>query len=215
MKTMLGRVASFAIVVVAAGCAPYFPAEGAVQFEKSYPEVPLVKTGWELKAGHKTERAILAAGCFWGVEARFREVPGVVATAVGYTGGHTERPTYKQVCNTNTGHAEAIMIEFDPSAVTYSQILAIFWDIHNPTTMNRQGPDVGSQYRSAIYVLNDDQKTEALESKTSFQRKFSSPIVTEITKSSKFWPAETYHQQYHQKTGTAACPIDTGNRKSG
>ena len=149
----------------------------------------------------KMEKAIFAAGCFWGVEAAFRKINGVVDTRVGYTGGHTENPSYKEVCSHTTGHAEAVEVTYDPSIVSYKDLLNGFWKIHNPTTLNRQGPDVGSQYRSAIFYLNEEQKQQALDSKEEQEQseRFKRPIVTEITEATEFWEAEGYHQQYFEK----------------
>jgi peptide-methionine (S)-S-oxide reductase len=161
------------------------------------------------KGGEGMEKATFAAGCFWGVEASFRKVNGVVDATVGYTGGHTENPTYKQVCTDRTGHAEAVMVEYDPSIVTYDQLLDVFWNIHDPTTPNRQGPDVGSQYRSAIFYHDEDQEAKAVESKEKLQKsgKFRRDIVTEITPASTFYRAEEYHQRYYEKHGLAGCAV--------
>jgi peptide-methionine (S)-S-oxide reductase len=155
----------------------------------------------------KTEKALFAAGCFWGVEAAFRRVDGVVATTVGYSGGATQSPTYEQVCSGRTGHAEAVEVIYDPSRVTYDELLEVFWESHDPTTLNRQGPDVGEQYRSAIFFLNPRQETAARESKEALNAasRFKRPIVTEITAASTFWPAEDYHQQYFEKRGISHC----------
>lgn len=149
----------------------------------------------------ETKKAIFAAGCFWGVESKFRKVKGVISTRVGYTGGAFTNPSYKDVCSHKTGHAEAIEITFDPSVVSYDELLDVFWSIHDPTTLNRQGPDVGSQYRSAIFYLNDDQKEKAELSKLKLEesKRFKNPIVTQIVPASKFWKAEEYHQQYNEK----------------
>jgi peptide-methionine (S)-S-oxide reductase len=147
------------------------------------------------------QKAIFAAGCFWGVEANFRKVEGVISTRVGYIGGQFTKPTYKDVCSHKTGHAEAVEISFDPSKVSYDELLDIFWSNHDPTTVNRQGPDVGSQYRSAIFYLNSEQKDKALSSKTKLEasKRFKKPIVTQIIPASAFWEAEEYHQQYVEK----------------
>ncbi|MFX1575340.1 MAG: peptide-methionine (S)-S-oxide reductase MsrA [Promethearchaeota archaeon] len=147
------------------------------------------------------QRAIFAAGCFWGVEANFRKIKGVVSTRVGYTGGHFTNPTYKDVCSHKTGHAEAIEITYDPSKVTYDELLDVFWSIHDPTTLNRQGPDVGTQYRSAIFYLDSEQKEKAENTKTRLEdsKRFKNPIVTQIVPASDFWQAEDYHQQYVEK----------------
>jgi len=148
-----------------------------------------------------TQKAIFAAGCFWGVEANFRKIEGVVSTRVGYTGGHFSNPTYKKVCSHKTGHAETVEITFDPSKVSYDDLLEIFWSIHDPTTLNRQGPDIGDQYRSAIFYLNKEQreKAESLKAKLEASKRFKNPIVTQIVSASDFWQAEEYHQQYVEK----------------
>jgi peptide-methionine (S)-S-oxide reductase len=159
----------------------------------------------------KTEQATFAAGCFWGVEAEFRNIPGVIATTVGYTGGRTERPTYEQVCSHTTGHAEAVLVEFDPEQVSYEQLLEAFWQGHDPTQLNRQGPDIGDQYRSAIFFHSPEQETAAKASKEAAQARFSKPIVTEITEAPTFWPAEDYHQRYLEKRGLATCAITVSN----
>src|SRR5579862_3457100 len=153
------------------------------------------------------EKATFGAGCFWGVEAAFRQTPGVLATTVGYSGGHHPDPTYKDVCSGRTGHAEAVEVQYDPSKVTYDDLLKVFWDNHDPTTLNRQGPDVGEQYRSAIFFHSQRQKEEAEAEKNRLQEsgEFSKRIVTQITPASLFTPAEEYHQQYVEKGGRAAC----------
>lgn len=153
----------------------------------------------------KTETATFAAGCFWGVEAAFAEIDGVVETAVGYTGGRTTNPTYKEVCGDGTGHAEAVEVKFDPAQISYEQLLDAFWEMHDPTTLNRQGPDWGSQYRSAIFFHTAEQERAAQESKARAAGRFRKPIVTEITPASEFYRAEEYHQKYFQKHGGAAC----------
>ncbi|MCE9555271.1 MAG: peptide-methionine (S)-S-oxide reductase MsrA [Planctomycetes bacterium] len=155
------------------------------------------------------DTATFAAGCFWGVEAAFRQIPGVTATAVGYTGGNTPSPTYEQVCTDRTGHAEVVQVEFDPQKVSYQQLLDVFWSNHNPTTLNRQGPDVGSQYRSAIYYHTPEQQVaaEASKQQQNASGRFGRPIVTEITPASTFHRAEEYHQQYLEKRGQASCHI--------
>ena len=147
------------------------------------------------------EVATIGAGCFWGVEVTFRKVKGVISTRVGYTGGHFENPTYEDVCSHKTGHAEAIEIIYDPSIVTYEGLLNLFWKMHDPTTLNRQGWDVGTQYRSAIFYHNDFQKAEALASKEKIKKSgiYKKEIVTEIVPASKFYEAEEYHQQYNEK----------------
>jgi peptide-methionine (S)-S-oxide reductase len=151
------------------------------------------------------ERATFAAGCFWGVESAFRQLPGVVATAVGYTGGHTENPTYKEVCSARTGHAEAVTVEFDPAEISYEQLLDLFWDLHDPTQLNRQGPDYGSQYRTAIFTYGPEQEKIAKASKERLGKsgRFRKPVVTEIVPAPMFYMAEDYHQQYFEKRGVA------------
>jgi peptide methionine sulfoxide reductase msrA/msrB len=157
----------------------------------------------------KTETATFAAGCFWGVEATFRQIKGVKATAVGYSGGHTDGPTYADVCNDRTGHAEAVEVEYDPQAVTYDQLLKVFWENHDPTTKNRQGPDFGTQYRSVIFYHTPEQKAAAEASKAALAKsgKYSREIVTEIVPAAKFWKAEDYHQQYLEKRGLSSCHL--------
>ena len=150
-----------------------------------------------------TERATFGAGCFWGVEAEFRKVDGVVEAAVGYSGGTTKSPTYKDVCSGATGHAEVIEVEYDPSKVSYEELLEVFWKNHDPTTPNRQGWDVGTQYRSAIFYHSPEQKAAAQASKEKAQERFKKPIVTEITSASEFYRAEEYHQRYFEKNRLA------------
>ncbi|MFX0037202.1 MAG: peptide-methionine (S)-S-oxide reductase MsrA [Candidatus Hermodarchaeota archaeon] len=149
----------------------------------------------------KIGKAIFAAGCFWGVEANFRKVEGVISTRVGYIGGSFTEPTYKDVCSHKTGHAEAVEVIYDPNKVTYDDLLDVFWSIHDPTTLNRQGLDVGTQYRSAIFYLNEEQKEKAEKSKAKIEssKRFKKPIVTQIVPVSDFWQAEEYHQQYVEK----------------
>ncbi|MFX1339741.1 MAG: peptide-methionine (S)-S-oxide reductase MsrA [Promethearchaeota archaeon] len=147
------------------------------------------------------EKAIFAAGCFWGIEAAFRKIEGVISTRVGYIGGHFENPTYEDVCSHKTGHAEAVEVTYDPSIISYKELLEVFWKIHDPTTLNRQGWDVGTQYRSAIFYHNEEQKAEALASRERMNKSgiYKKKIVTEIVPASKFYEAEEYHQQYHEK----------------
>ena len=149
----------------------------------------------------KMEKAVFAAGCFWGVEAIFQELDGVIDTTVGYTGGETESPTYREVCNKDTGHAEAIEIIYDPAKVSYGELLTYFWRLHDPTTMNRQGPDRGPQYRSAVFYYTPEQKAAAEKVKAEAQKKWKKPIVTEITAGVTFYPAEGYHQDYFKNRG--------------
>lgn len=153
--------------------------------------------------------ATFAAGCFWGVEEAFRELPGVISTTVGYTGGTLKNPTYQDVCSGRTGHAEALEVEFDPARVSYLELLAVFWKSHDPTTMNRQGPDVGTQYRSAIFYHDAEQEKEARESKTILEKTgiFKRPIVTEIVPASEFYRAEDYHQRYFERRGIRSCHL--------
>ncbi len=143
--------------------------------------------------------ALFGAGCFWGVEEYFQKLPGVIQTKVGYSGGKTKNPTYESVCYENTGHAEVLEIQFDNKIITYEELIGYFWKCHDPTTIDRQGPDVGSQYRSAIFYLNDEQKKIAEKSKIKYQSNFNNNIVTEITKADKFYLAEEYHQNFIQK----------------
>jgi peptide-methionine (S)-S-oxide reductase len=154
-----------------------------------------------------TEVATFAAGCFWGVEDVFRHEPGVVATAVGYTGGKTTSPTYKQVCYDNTGHAEAVQVEFDPRQTSYTKLLVLFLDIHDPTTLNRQGPDVGDQYRSAVFFHGAAQEAAARAElkRLGASGELDRPVVTAVVAAPVFWPAEGYHQQYVEKGGRASC----------
>lgn len=149
------------------------------------------------------EKATFAAGCFWGVEAAFRRVKGVTSTAVGYTGGGVKNPSYEDVCSGTTGHAEAVQVEYDPSQVSYDDLLEVFWSSHDPTTLNRQGPDIGEQYRSAIFFHNSEQKTQSESSKEKIQKsgRYKIPIVTEVTSAPEFYRAEDYHQQYFEKRG--------------
>jgi peptide-methionine (S)-S-oxide reductase len=154
-----------------------------------------------------TEKATFAAGCFWGVEVEFRNTPGVTDAQVGYVGGHADGPTYQDVCSGATGHAEAVEVTFDPSEISYADLVDRFWSLHDPTQMNRQGWDVGSQYRSAIFTHSPEQAEVAAESKARAQTQFPSPIATEIVPATTFWPAEEYHQRYLVKNGRATCRI--------
>jgi|AGTN01.2.fsa_nt_gi methionine-S-sulfoxide reductase len=159
--------------------------------------------------GKKLEKATFGAGCFWHVEDAFMNVPGVVSTEVGFEGGHTENPSYKDVCTHTTGHAEVTEVTYDPSKVSYEDLLNVFWNIHDPTTPNRQGPDIGGQYRSVIFFHDKEQEETAKASKEKMEKsgKFRRPIVTQIVPAQKFWRAEEYHQKYFQKTGQRACGI--------
>ncbi len=173
------------------------------------------------KSGEKVsnmnhKKAIFGAGCFWGVEAVFQELEGVVSTSVGYMGGNTENPSYQDVCYTETNHAEVCQIIYDPNIISYTDLLSVFFSLHDPTTLNRQGPDVGTQYRSAIFYNDEDQKARALDALKQIEDEnfFTRPIVTEITKAMTFYKAEDYHQKYYQNKGiTPHCGIGVVNIK--
>jgi peptide-methionine (S)-S-oxide reductase len=156
-----------------------------------------------------TEKATFGGGCFWGVEAAFRQVEGVTATAVGYMGGTMENPTYRDVCTDETGHAEVVQVEYDPARLSYDKLLKVFWEVHDPTQLNRQGPDVGTQYRSAIFFHSPAQEAAAKASKEKLEKAgtFKRPIATQIVPAAEFWRAEDYHQQYLEKRGLAHCSI--------
>jgi methionine-S-sulfoxide reductase len=162
--------------------------------------------GTPLVAGPGHELAAFAAGCFWGVEDAFRKVPGVTATAVGYTGGHTKDPTYPKVCAHDTGHAETVLVEYDPKRIGYERLLRVFFQIHDPTTPNRQGPDVGDQYRSAIFTFSAKQ-ADAARRAIAGERAKGVPVVTEVSPIGPFYLAEAYHQQYAERTGSHGCPV--------
>ena len=151
--------------------------------------------------------ATFGAGCFWGVEVAFRKVPGVNDAAVGYCGGTLENPTYEDVCTGTTGHAEVVEVDFDPEQVAYETLVDLFWQCHDPTTLNRQGPDVGTQYRSAIFFHSPEQQQAAEASRTAAQERISRPIATEITEASTFYRAEEYHQQFLEKRGLGSCHL--------
>ncbi len=156
-----------------------------------------------------TEKATFGAGCFWGVEETFRNLKGVLSTAAGYAGGKKENPSYEDVCTDKTGHAEVVEVEFDPSQITYEELLDVFWSNHNPTTLNRQGPDVGTQYRSVIFYHSPEQKSAAETSRKKIDAsgRFRQPVVTQIEPAPKFWRAEEYHQRYLEKRGQSHCAI--------
>ena len=158
-------------------------------------------------------KATFAAGCFWGVEDAFRQVKGVTDATVGYTGGHTKNPTYKEVCTDRTGHAEAVEVEFDPKQISYRELLAVFFQSHDPTQLNRQGPDYGSQYRSAIFFHDAEQEAAAREAKEALGKAgvFKRPIVTQVVPAADFYRAEEYHQRYFEKNGIRACHIPSGH----
>ena len=157
----------------------------------------------------KTAKATFGAGCFWGVESAFRQIEGVTGTAVGYMGGKLENPTYRDVCTDLTGHAEVVQVEFDPARVKYDVLLNAFWELHDPTQLNRQGPDVGTQYRSVVFFHSPEQETAARASKQILEKSgiYKRPIVTQILPAAQFWRAEDYHQQYLEKRGLAHCHI--------
>jgi peptide-methionine (S)-S-oxide reductase len=154
-----------------------------------------------------TQTATFAAGCFWQVEIEFANTDGVITTMVGYTGGTVENPSYEQVCGGTTGHAEAINIEFDPEQVSYAELLDLFFQLHDPTQLNRQGPDVGHQYRSAVFFHSPEQEREAIAAKERAQTRTKAPVVTEVVPAAAFWPAEDYHQRYLEKRGVATCRV--------
>lgn len=172
-----------------------------------------VGRGTPLSPTGRNQLAVFAQGCFWGVEERFRKVPGVVATAVGYTGGHTEHPSYEDVCGHGTGHAEAVLVEFDPARVSYRDLLRFFWETHDPTSGDRQGPDVGDQYRSAIFTFGPEQLAEAQASRAEEQKRLADPITTQIAAAGPFWVAEDYHQQWDEKHGALSCPAPHAARR--
>jgi peptide-methionine (S)-S-oxide reductase len=169
-----------------------------------------VGAGTPLEARPGNELAAFAGGCFWGVEDNFRQVPGVVATAVGFAGGKTTNPTYEAVCSHTTGHAEAVLVEFEPSKITYEQLLVVFFKNHDPTTMNRQGPDVGDQYRSEVFTFSDKQAETARSVMATEEKERGKKVVTRVSPIPQFWKAEAYHQQYDEKTGTHSCPLPKG-----
>jgi peptide-methionine (S)-S-oxide reductase len=160
-------------------------------------------------AAKTTELATFGAGCFWGVEADFRQISGVVATQVGYEGGHTENPSYRDVCSHTTGHAEVVQVEYDPARVSYDDLLKMFWENHDPTQVNRQGPDVGDQYRTVIFYHTSEQQAAAQASKERLEaeKKYRRPIATQIVPAETFYRAEEYHQQYLEKRGLSTCKI--------
>jgi len=172
-----------------------------------------IRSGETLLPAKGHQLAAFSGGCFWGTEDEFRQVPGVVATAVGFTGGTVANPSYELVCSHTTGHAETTLIEYDPKVVTYKALLKKFWEVHDPTTVDRQGPDFGNNYRSAIWTFSDEQQKEAEASKTDQQTHEQGPIVTTIQKAMPFYLAEEYHQQYDEKNGTHFCPLPRGPGK--
>jgi len=209
---------SVVLVSLAVGCRPTPDASDAAKTETHSGAVRRqvandpggVGAGTPLKpkAGH--ELAAFAGGCFWGVEDNFRQVPGVTATAVGYTGGKTQSPTYETVSTHTTGHAETVLVEYDPQKVTFDDLTRIFFMNHDPTTPNRQGPDIGTNYRSAIFTFSDAQAAAAKAWVTKVSTSMGKPVTTEIAPVPQFWKAEEYHQQYDEKTGTHSCPMPKG-----
>jgi peptide-methionine (S)-S-oxide reductase len=205
-RTVLDRAWPLAVAVTVLGC-DRFAAAGGPSPDQLTPR-GLVRTRNAPKVLPPTEVATFAAGCFWGVEAEFRKTPGVVATAVGFSGGHTRDPSYSDVCDGDTGHAESVEVEFDPKVISYQKLLDVFWDLHDPTTVNRQGPDLGAQYRSVIFYHSAEQKAAATASRDRLQRSGElrgAKIVTEIVPAAPFYKAEDYHQQYVEKGGRASC----------
>lgn len=166
---------------------------------------PTVTTPTAMSA--KREKATFGAGCFWGVEHIYRQIPGVIEAYSGYAGGATERPTYRDICTGTTGHAEVVEVTFDPERVTYARLAEVFFKMHDPTTLNRQGPDVGTQYRSVIFYHSEAQRLEAEKAKAAAQPRFRSPIVTTIEPAPVFWMAEAYHQRYIERTGHPSCHV--------
>ena len=162
----------------------------------------------------KYETATFGAGCFWGIEAAFGKINGVKSTSVGYCGGKTKNPTYKKVCSGRTGHAEAVEVIYDPNIISYGKLLDVFWNIHDPTTLNRQGPDIGAQYRSTIFFHNSTQKEAALKSKAAYRKKLNRSIVTKIIPAPKFYKAEEYHQKYYEKKGIKSCHFGIAQQHS-
>jgi peptide-methionine (S)-S-oxide reductase len=192
---------------------PAFQAD-SMQSVKANAEVKPVKlkgTPTKEAVPEAVRHAVFGAGCFWGVESEFRSTPGVVATSVGFMGGEVRDPSYKQVCSEDTGHVEVVYVEYDPAKVSYEQLLEVFWNCHNPTQVNRQGPDVGEQYRTVIFFANDEEKSaaEASRQRLSASGKYSKPVATSIEPAGEYWAAEEYHQQYLEKRGLSSCHVPT------
>ena len=211
---MMKSIALLALVTSVVACNMPQPTLAEVITQKNHKpiqpmNITLSKTKWQLPSGHKTSYAMYGLGCFWGAEVAFRKQAGVVATSVGYSGGATKNPTYEQVCTHKTGHAEVVLIEFDPSAVTFEQLTEKFFSYHNPTTLNRQGPDFGSNYRSAIFYFDEEQLKVANQVKSRIEKsgKWKDPIVTQIAPAPEYFPAEDYHQRYGEKNPNYYCPI--------
>jgi peptide-methionine (S)-S-oxide reductase len=219
------RTLFWLLVPAAVACQPHAstapePHASTAAVAAKSPPMPLAATKVGTEPGHVGagtpltpapghELAAFAEGCFWGSENTFRHVKGVTATAVGYTGGHTDVPTYEDVSSHTTGHAETVLVEFDPTVVTYAELLRVFWESHDPTTKDRQGPDVGSNYRSVIFTFSDAQAAAAHASEAEAQKRLARPITTEIRSIGRFYKAEQYHQQYDEKTGVESCPLPT------
>ncbi len=201
--------ASTAVVPRTTGAAPATKSTAKVGTNPGH-----VGAGTPLTPAPGHELAAFAEGCFWGSENTFRHVHGVVATAVGYTGGHTDQPTYEDVSSHGTGHAETVLVEFDPKVVSYAELLHVFWETHDPTTKDRQGPDFGSNYRSAIFTFSPEQERAARESELDEQKRQTRPITTEIRAIGRFYKAEAYHQQYDEKNGVDSCPLPLRNQKT-
>ena len=189
---------------VPAACPPGQPATASMQEGKKVITSKIA----ESKSG-QVEKAVFGAGCFWGVESTFRALPGVLSTSVGYAGGQLENPTYQDVCNDDTGHAEVVQVEFDPQQISFEQLLDVFFKSHNPTTLNRQGPDFGSQYRSVVFYQSDAQRAtaEAVKQRVDAGGRWGRPVVTQIVPAVKYYPAEEYHQQYNEKRGRTSCHL--------
>jgi peptide-methionine (S)-S-oxide reductase len=220
LKPLLWWVAIAATIVLAGGIIANLPQKAGAGF----PEPPIgnpsvgtrpgeVGRGTPLVASRGFELAVFGQGCFWGVEERFRRVPGVVATAVGYTGGTEANPTYEKVSAGGTGHVEAVLVEFDPRRVSYEDLLAIFWVTHDATSGDRQGPDRGTQYRSAIFTFGPAQHAAAVASRAAEQAQLQDPITTQIAPAGPFWLAEANHQQYDEKQGRRSCPLPERARR--
>jgi peptide-methionine (S)-S-oxide reductase len=190
--------------------APHAAPAQAAQARRVGTDPGQVGRGTPLAPREGDELAAFAGGCFWGVEDMFRQVPGVVATAVGYTGGHTDNPTYEEVCTHKSGHAETVLVEFDPKRITYATLVNVFFKNHDPTQLNRQGPDFGDNYRSAIFTFSDDQASIARAAMAKEDAARNKRVVTVISPIGRFWKAEEYHQQYDEKTGTHSCPTPKG-----
>jgi peptide-methionine (S)-S-oxide reductase len=207
MRIALAVAGLAAIAAAAAWLSPVRAGGGTVGNPSCGKDPGHAGHGTKLVATGQNQLAIFAQGCFWGVEERLRKVPGVVATAVGYTGGTAENPSYEDVCGDGTGHAEAVLVEFDPAKVSYEQLLKFFWETHDPTSGNRQGPDRGTQYRSAIFTFGVEQQKAALASRDEAQKALRDRITTEIALAGKFWIAEAHHQQWDERHGALSCPV--------